>query len=232
MKVVEAKGIVKEFGGLRALDNVSVWFEKGRVYAIIGPNGSGKTTLLNVLTGYVKPDEGRVVTLGRDTTRWPPERIARLGVARVFQIPMVFHTLTLYDNVALANPSLSRGEVLQLLSLVGLREKAWDKAGCLSGGQQKLLEIARALARNPRVLYMDEPTAGVNPRLFDRIASIVEHVAGDDGTVVIVEHNVRFASRLADEMIAMAYGRIITRGAPETVTRDPRVIESYLGGVA
>ncbi len=230
MRVVEARSLVKDFGGLRALDHVSLEFEEGRVYAIIGPNGSGKTTLLNVLTGYVKPDSGRVYTLGRDTTRWPPERIARLGVARVFQIPMVFHTLTVYDNVALANPSLSKSEVLQLLELVGLRGKAWERAAHLSGGQQKLLEIARALARRPRILYMDEPTAGVNPGLFDRIAAIVEGFAREGGTTVIIEHNVRFVSRLADEMIAMAYGRVITRGPPEVVTRDPRVVESYLGG--
>ncbi len=229
MPVVEARGLVKRFGGVTALDHVTVSFEAGRVYAIIGPNGSGKTTLLNVLTGYVKPDSGRVVTLGRDTTRWPPHRIASLGVARVFQIPLPFRTLTVYENVALANPGLSRSEVMELLRLVGLEGKAWERAGRLSGGQQKLLEIARALARRPRVLYMDEPTAGVNPGLFERIEGAVREAREEGATIIIIEHNVRFVSRLADEMIAMAQGRVIARGAPEEVTRNPVVIESYLG---
>ncbi len=229
MPVVEARGLRKRFGGVRALDGVDVEFEEGRVYAIIGPNGSGKTTLLNVLTGYVKPDEGRIVTLGRETTRWPPHRIARLGVARVFQIPLLFHTMTVYDNVALANPSLSHGEVMQLLRLVGLEHKAWERAGRLSGGQQKLVEIARALARRPKILYMDEPTAGVNPGLFPTLESVIREAREEGATIIIIEHNVRFVSRIADEMIAMAWGRVIARGSPPEVTKNPLVIEAYLG---
>ena len=228
--VVEAKGLVKRFGGVVALDHVSVRFESGRVYGVIGPNGSGKTTLLNVLTGFVKPDEGRVHTLGRDVTGWPPYRIARLGVARVFQLPMLFESLSVYDNVALANPRLSRSEVLELLRLVGLERFAGARAGRLSGGQKKLVEIARALARRPRVLYMDEPTAGVNPGLFDSIAGAVEAARREGVTVVIIEHNVRFVSRLADELVALANGRLIARGPPEEVVRNPLVVESYLGG--
>ena len=228
--VVEARGVVKRFGGVVALDHVSVRFEAGRVYGVIGPNGSGKTTLLNVLTGFVRPDEGRVFTLGRDVTGWAPYRIARLGVARVFQLPMLFESLSVFDNVALANPGLSRGEVLELLRLVGLEGVADVRAGRLSGGQKKLVEVARALARRPRVLYMDEPTAGVNPGLFESIARAVEAARGEGATVVIIEHNVRFVSRLADEMVAMASGRVIARGAPGEVVRNPLVIESYLGG--
>ncbi|AEM39674.1 ABC transporter-related protein [Pyrolobus fumarii 1A] len=229
MPVVEARGLVKRFGGVTALDHVTLTFDEGMVYAIIGPNGSGKTTLLNVLTGYVKPDAGSVHIMGKDVTKWPPHRIASLGVGRVFQIPLPFRTLTVYDNVAIANPSLSGSEVMELLRLVGLEGKAWERAGRLSGGQQKLLEIARALAKNPKILYMDEPTAGVNPGLFERIENAIREMKERGTTVVIIEHNVRFVSRIADEMIAMAQGRVIARGAPEEVTRDPRVIESYLG---
>ena len=228
--VVETRDVVKRFGGVVALDGVSVRFEAGRVYAIIGPNGSGKTTLLNVLTGFVRPDEGRVYTLGRDVTGWSPYRIARLGVARVFQLPMLFESLTVYDNVALANPGLSHGEVIELLRMVGLERLAWQRAGRLSGGQKKLLEIARALARRPRILYMDEPTAGVNPGLFDVIAGVVRAAREEGATIVIIEHNVRFVSRLADEMVAMAQGRVLVEGPPEEVVRNPLVIESYLGG--
>ncbi|MEM2187819.1 MAG: ABC transporter ATP-binding protein [Nitrososphaerota archaeon] len=248
--LLKLRDLVKSFGGLRAVDGVSMDVLDRTLTILIGPNGSGKTTLINLITGIYKPDHGSIVFDGRDITGLPPHEIFRLGVARTFQIPQPFRKLTVLENLLVCcnNPGesflnamrrsrwmkLEEEEVeraFKLLKLLNL-DHLWDhESWKLSGGQMKLLEIGRALMSNARLLVMDEPVAGVNPTLAHEIFKSLLRLRDALGiTIFMVEHRLDIALQYTDEAYVMASGKIISMGRPEDVVMDPQVIEAYLGG--
>lgn len=250
--ILWTEAVVKRFGGLTALNRVSIKLAKGRLTLLIGPNGSGKTTLVNVISGFLQPDEGRIMYKGMDITRLPPHERARLGLMRTFQVPKPFQNLTVLENVVVAvddhpgeNPYLSpfsksrwkRFEKAQvekafkILEMVRLTHK-WDsRASELSGGQLKLLEIARALMRGAETVVMDEPAAGINPVLVDELFERIVALSREHGvTFLIVEHRIGLVGKYMDYAYAMNMGEVICEGPPEKVLNDPLVLESYLGG--
>ena len=246
---VVVDGVVKSFGGLRAVDVEHVEFQRGAITALIGPNGAGKTTLFNQLTGFDRPDRGRWTLDGRELSGRSPARIARLGMVRTFQLTKSLSRMTVMENMKLAAvdqrgermafallPNVWRpadraievraDELLGRFKLDGLRD---EFAGTLSGGQRKLLEMARALMVEPRVLMLDEPMAGVNPALTQ---SLLEHVKAlrDEGmSVVFVEHDMDVVAEISDWVVCMAQGVVIAEGTSSAIAANDEVIEAYLG---
>jgi branched-chain amino acid transport system ATP-binding protein len=240
-----------DFGSLHALDGVSFGVEEKSVTILIGPNGSGKTTLINVATGLYKPNSGRILYRGKDITGLEPHRIYRLGLVRTFQIPALFTKLAVLENVMVAKkdnpgetfskafvrPSWVKAEqetteeAFRILLTLGLLN-VWDQpAFSLSGGQMKLLEIARALMSGAQTMLLDEPISGVNPTLAHEIFQKILKLRDERGlTFLIVEHRLDIALSYVDSVIAMAYGKLLLGGKPEAVMTDQRVIDSYLGG--
>lgn len=240
-----------DFGSLHALDGVSFGVEEKSVTILIGPNGSGKTTLINVASGLYKPNSGRIFYRGKDITGLEPYKIYRLGLVRTFQIPTLFGKLAVLENVMVAkkdNPgeaflrsSLRRfwaraeqetaEEAFRVLQTVGLLN-VWDQpASSLSGGQMKLLEIARALMSGAQIMLIDEPISGVNPTLAHEIFQKILKLRDERGlTFLVVEHRLDIALSYVDSVVAMAYGKLLVSGKPEPVMTDPRVIDAYLGG--
>ena len=249
--ILEARGLTKSFGNLKALDSVDLSVEKSSVTILIGPNGSGKTTFINTVAGFYKPDSGSVLYEGRDVTSLPPHKMCRLGVVRTFQIPTLFWKLSVLENILVAqkdNPgegflkSLSRRSWLtrereatesafRILQIVGLHD-LWDRPSTtLSGGQMKLLEIGRALMSDAKLLLLDEPISGVNPTLareiFDRIVRLRDELGV---TFFIVEHRLDIALEYVDDAIAMAFGKVVASGRASDVMVNKNVVEAYLGG--
>jgi branched-chain amino acid transport system ATP-binding protein len=250
--ILEARGLVKKFGELRALDGVDISVPRGRVTLLIGPNGSGKTTFINVVSGVYKPDGGRVYFEGSDITDLPPHERFRRGLVRSFQIPRLFAGLTVLENAAFArygNPGegvvsgVFRGKwrrfeeetIRKAVRLLGFTKikHLWDKRpGELSGGQMKLLEIARVMMpENSKLILMDEPTAGVFPKLAHEIFSFIRRLCDELGlSFLIIEHRLDIAVDYADYAYAMAFGKVVAEGKPREVLEHPKVVESYLGG--
>jgi branched-chain amino acid transport system ATP-binding protein len=248
---LEVRDIHKSFGNLKALDGVSLGAEEKTLTILMGPNGSGKTTLINIIGGFYKPDSGSVLFKGQNITGLPPHDIYKLGLARTFQIPALFRQLTVLENVMVAkkdNPGENFAKSLvkriwrqpetntaehafEVLALVGLSHM-WDKpSSVLSGGQSKLLEIARALMSDASMILLDEPISGVNPTLAHEIFSTLVRIRDNYGvTFLIIEHRLDIALSYVDSVVAMAYGKFLIAGAPQVVTSDSRVIDSYLGG--
>jgi len=249
--LLEINEVKKAFGNLKALDGVTFNVREKELHILIGPNGSGKTTLINVVSGFYKPDSGKVAFGGEDVTRMAPHRLYERGLTRTFQIPSLFTKLTVLENVLAAekgNPgeSFPRSifrrswvnkekeatekafKILQLLSL----DRVWDnEATALSGGQMKLLELARALMSGGKMVLLDEPISGVNPTLAHEIFGRIIRLRDELGvTFLIVEHRLEIALRYVDIVTAMALGRVVAAGKPEIVMADPKVIEAYLGG--
>ncbi|MGA1974577.1 MAG: ABC transporter ATP-binding protein [Conexivisphaerales archaeon] len=240
----------KSFGGLKALDGVSLTVEKGKLTILIGPNGSGKTTLINTVSGFYKPDQGTVIFGEKDITGWAPHRVYGAGLARTFQVPSIFFKLTVLENLLVAdrgNPgegfgrsmlrkfweaeeSASITKAAGLLKLLNLSDH-WDKqAFALSGGQMKLLEIGRALMSGANLLLLDEPVSGVNPTLAHEIFADLVKLRNELGlTLLIVEHRLDIAAQYVDAAHALAFGKVIASGKPQEVLSDKRVIEAYLG---
>ncbi len=249
--ILEATDIVKTFGGLKALDGATIRVPRGKITLLIGPNGSGKTTLLNVIAGVYKADSGKIFFEGEDITGLPPHKIFEKGIARSFQIPHLFSKLAVVENAVISKPG-HPGENLLAAPLRGkwfdsenklvvegfkkLRmtklHHLWDsRATALSGGQMKLLEIARVLMSGKKMVLMDEPTAGVNPTLAIEIFEFIREMVDKMGyTMLIIEHRLDIASPYADYAYAMAQGKVISSGTPEEVMNDPEVIRSYLEG--
>jgi len=247
---IEVQNVSKFFGSLRAVDDVSVSIEEKSLTILIGPNGSGKTTLINTIAGLYHADTGKVFFNGRDVTRLQSHQIYKLGLARTFQIPSLFGKLSVLENAMVAakgNPgenflrSMVRSSWMKkerevaessfkTLSVVGLYSM-WDKpAESLSGGQMKLLEIGRALMGGAKVVLLDEPISGVNPKLAHEIFETLVNLRRELGvTFFIIEHRLDIALQYIDTVVAMAYGKLIAAGKPELVMADPRLIEAYLG---
>lgn len=249
--LLEVRGVTKRFGGIRALDGVDLSLSRGELVGIIGPNGSGKTTLFNVVTGICRPDGGTVGMDGRELVGLPPHRINRLGIARTFQNVRLFRNMTVEDNVRVAHhPHVRYGpisavartasfdrferelreEVEGFLAIFALGGRRGDRAGSLPYGEQRKLEIARALASRPRLLLLDEPAAGMNPaeiRLLIRfLREIRERFAL---TILLIEHQMRLVMGLCERVVAMDFGQVIAEGPPGEIRTDRRVLEAYLG---
>src|SRR5689334_19612296 len=239
MAVLATHGLSRDFRGFRAVDRVDLEIAEGAVHALVGPNGAGKTTLFNMLTGFLVPSAGRIELAGRDVTGLPPERVARLGVARSFQITSLFPRLSAREHVELALQSGSglgwrfwrsanlmrryTGRAVELLDLVGLAEFAETPADALAYGRKRALELAIALALEPKVLLLDEPTAGMGLEDVDRTVELIGRVRAGR-TVVMVEHNMSVVGRLADTVTVLQAGKVLVEGPYEQVRADERVI--------
>ena len=249
--LLEAQGLHKRFGGVRAVQGISLQVEADSVFALIGPNGAGKSTMMNLLSGTYQPDAGELVFDGVSLAGLPAHRRARLGIARTFQKIRLFRQLSLLDNV-LAGFHLHhkvpawqyllpaaafwrdwhacREEAMALLDFVGLADRAHERAGALAYGQQRLLEIARALATRPRLFMLDEPAAGLNGGEVEFLLGRLREMRTRGITVVVVEHNMELVMNVADHVFVMDQGEYLFQGTPGEVQANPAVIAAYLGG--
>lgn len=248
--ILAIEHVSKHFGGVRALDNVSLSVTEGRITALIGPNGAGKTTLFNTVTGFAPADEGTIAFDGRRIERLKPWQIAATGLARTFQTPAGFPTLSVWENLvvagctretesllaAFAGPRAWRAAVAEtraradaLLTRLDLQHLSNLPLENLSSVDTKLVELGRQLMMEPRMLLLDEPAAGFGPDRLKRLANSVKALREGGMAVLVVEHNLRFVLALADYVYVLATGRIISHGTPEAITRDERVIDAYIG---
>ena len=232
---IAVSGLTKRFGGLLALDDVAFSAQPGQVLGIIGVNGAGKTTLMNCVCGIYKPDQGGILIDGHDTTGRAPHEVAHRGVGRTFQIPRVFRKMSLIDNLlvpvlAQRKPdSVLLAQAEAMLEQMNLLELRHNFAEELSGGQQKLLEMARMLMPDPRVVMLDEPFAGVHPQLCRFMIERIESMSAAGKTVLLISHDLTSIYRLSNRVIAMNQGRIIAEGDVTAIRGNPAVIEAYLG---
>lgn len=241
---LRAQGLVKEFRGFRAVDDVDLEVAAGSVHALVGPNGAGKTTLFNLLTGFLAPTAGRIHLDGRDLTGLRPDQVARHGMARSFQITSLFPELTPLEHIELAlqsrtslgwqfwrsDKALQRfsGRAAELIDEVGLTEHARQQAGTLSYGRKRALELALALALDPKVLLLDEPTAGMGIEDVGRTIELIQRIR-TGRTVVLVEHNMNVVASLADRVTVLQSGRVLVEGPYQEIRTDSRVVAAYLG---
>ncbi|MFI7372719.1 ABC transporter ATP-binding protein [Actinoplanes sp. NPDC049668] len=242
--ILQARGLAKQFRGFHAVDGVDLDIAEGSVHALVGPNGAGKSTLFNLLTGFLRPSRGRITLDGADVTGLAPDRVARLGVARSFQITTLFPQVTAREHVELALQAPTglgwrfwrsesrlgrfRDRALALLDDVGLADAAEVPAAALAYGRKRALELAVALALDPRVLLLDEPTAGMGAEDVERTIALIRTVRAGR-TVVLVEHNMRVVANLADRVTVLTHGTVLVEGGYAEVRADPRVITAYLG---
>ncbi len=235
----KVENVSKQFGKLRALNNVTFEVKKGEVLGLIGPNGAGKTTLFNVVTGFYHCSSGSVTFRGKDITRATPNRLAEMGMIRTFQIPRPFKQLTVHDNVAVGtlfnksriqNLSISNKEFIQqILKGVKLSAYQYQLASLLGYGNQKLLELGRAQGASPELLLLDEPFAGLSATEIESASHILTGLIGKGLTLMIVEHKLRELMKLVNRVVVLYYGEMIADGSPEEISKDDRVLKAYLG---
>ena len=251
MSILRVDGLTRRFGGLIANNNITFAIPPHGVSAVIGPNGAGKTTLFNMISGFTEPSEGRVTFDGKIITGVRPEEIAARGLVRSFQLTQLFQNLTVLENVkvgrhvrtragvfaALTRPAWARREeaetdakARELLALVGLSDQAEQLAAVLPYGQQRLLEIARAMATEPRLLLLDEPAAGLNHDETARLGALIRRISDGGTTVLLIEHDMRLVMNTADHIVVLNFGRKIAEGTPAQIQENEDVVEAYLGG--
>ena len=249
--MLETIGVSKHFGGVKAVDNVSFRVERGNIVGLIGPNGAGKTTMFDLIAGSHRPTGGRILLNGRALERLGAQHRIGFGLGRTFQIPRPFGQMTVVENLLLsaqgqigerilpnwlgsrrvAQQERARlAEARGLLDFLTLSALADEPARVLSGGQRKLLELARVLMAAPEIILLDEPAAGVNPALLETIIARIGEINRRGVTFLVIEHNMDVVARLCAKVVVMAGGKVLREGAPDEVARDPRVIEAYLGG--
>jgi ABC-type branched-subunit amino acid transport system ATPase component len=252
--LLEIQGLVKRFGGLSAVDQVDLSVQPGEIVSLIGPNGAGKTTLFNLIAGLYEPDEGSIRFDGHDLVRLKPNQICTLGIARTFQTVRLFPNMTVLENAMVGQHCRTRAGVLGAIlrlpgqraeerqvrerarralaffgaRLAGFREE--QPASALSYANRRRLEIARAMATDPKLIMLDEPTAGMNPRETGEMTRLIGRLRSEGGyTIIVIEHDMRVVKGVSDRVVALDYGRKISEGTYDQVANDPRVIEAYLG---
>lgn len=249
--MLEVTSVVKKFGGLTAVDNLSFKVEKGTIHSIIGPNGAGKTTLVNMITGVYKVDSGSVFLDGSDITNISTNKLVYRGICRTFQNLEICDNMTVLENVLLGfdkymdknilrssfrfmsileDEKRYKDRAMHLLSLIGLEEFANQKAQNLSYGILKKLEIIRALATSPELILLDEPVAGLNPRETKEVSELIQKVVKDEVTVILIEHDMKMVMDISDHITVMNFGQKLAQGTPKEIVNNKDVIEAYLGG--
>ncbi|HEY7228998.1 MAG TPA: ABC transporter ATP-binding protein [Pseudolabrys sp.] len=249
--LLQAQGLHKNFGGVKAVADIFFDVPAGTIFAVIGPNGAGKSTLLNLISGIYRPDAGSLSFQGNDLSRMPAHRRVRLGIARTFQKIRLFKQLSVLENVIAGfhvhhsvpawqyvvhgavfaeDQQRCREQAAKLLDFVGMSARLHVQAGSLSYGEQRMLELARALATKPQLLLIDEPAAGLNAAEVDGLLDRIRSLRSGGTTVILVEHNMDLVMNVADRIMVMDYGRRLFEGVPEEVQKNPAVISAYLGG--
>ena len=249
--VLEMQNVEKHFGGVHAIDNFSVKIEQGKIHGLIGPNGAGKTTIFNNITGIYAPTAGKIFFMGQDITGFAPYKVAQLGIGRTFQNIRLFSNLSVLENVIIASgmdatynmpqaifhskkykerEKFLNEKAMNLLEIVGLQDKAGEKASSLPYGHQRKLEIARAMALNPQLLLLDEPAAGMNPQETDELTAFIKKIKDDFNlTVFMIEHHMDLVMEISDRIYVLDFGKLIAEGTPEEIQNNQRVIDAYLG---
>lgn len=235
MSILTVENITKRFGGLLAVQKLSLSVEPGEILGLIGPNGAGKTTAFNMISGYYRPDEGRVIFDGRDVTGQRPDQICKLGLARTFQVVKPFPHLTVLENVVVGaynrtnDKKVARKKALEVIDFLGMTDMAQQQAGSLPVASRKRLEIAKALATEPKMILLDEAMAGLRPAETDQIIELVRQVSNEGIALLLVEHVMRVIMSLAHRIVVLHHGEVIAQGEPTAVVRDKAVIDAYLG---